>query len=158
MSLSIDLSGLRREAEDVLRLNRRTGVVTDSDKSFDLTCPSVSGYPFQWFWDSCFHAIVLSRFDIERAKNELRTLVSAAHPDGFIGHVIYWEADEFLAHSRRYAVARSRGVSTTIQPPVLARAGRGSLAAQWGQRLPPGDAADRVAVPPMANSASGSRQ
>ena len=28
-------------------------------------------YPFQWFWDSCFHAVALSHFDAERARSEV---------------------------------------------------------------------------------------
>ena len=117
-----DAHDLIAGAEEVLRANRRTGFAPRIGRSFDFTCPSLSGYPFQWFWDSCFHAITLRHFDIEWAKNELLTLTSLARPDGLIGHVIYWESDEFPSHSRRYAVAKEGFTSSSIQPPVLSQA------------------------------------
>ncbi len=111
----------------MLRLNRRTGYAAWAGLPFDFTCPSLSGYPFQWFWDSCFNAIVLRHFDIERAKRELLTLMSAARGDGFIPHVIFWESGAFPSHVRRYAIARDGHTSASIQPPVLAQA----VAAIW---------------------------
>ena len=62
-------------------------------RRFRFTVPSVRDYPFQWFWDSCFHAIVWSRFDAERAADELRGLLAAQEPDGLIPHVVFWKGD-----------------------------------------------------------------
>ena len=45
--------------------------------------PSPTTYPFQWFWDSCFHAIVRAHFDVERAKEELRSPLAWQRDDGF---------------------------------------------------------------------------
>ena len=63
---------------------RRTGT------AFAYTRPSPGHYPWQWFWDSCFAAIVWRRFDPARARTELETLLAAQREDGFIGHTIFW--------------------------------------------------------------------
>ncbi len=118
----VNAAAIDQQARELLERNHRTGIAEWSGTAFDFTCPSIETYPFQWFWDSCFHAIVLARFDVERAKRELRSLVSTARPDGFIGHIVYWEIERFAAQMRRYAVARTRELTTTIQPPVLAQA------------------------------------
>ena len=38
--------------------------------------PSPSRYPWQWYWDSCFAAIVWRRFDAARARAELESLLA----------------------------------------------------------------------------------
>ncbi|HXS15240.1 MAG TPA: hypothetical protein VN711_03870, partial [Candidatus Saccharimonadales bacterium] len=74
--------------EQVLHLmlqNRRT------TNGYQYTLPSTSSYPYQWFWDSCFHAIILSYFNPIDAKKELRALVSKQFANGMIPHMIYWQ-------------------------------------------------------------------
>ena len=58
---------------------------------YSYTRPSPSRYPWQWYWDSCFAAIVWRRFDPRRSREELESLLSAMRPDGFIGHVVFWD-------------------------------------------------------------------
>lgn len=55
------------------------------------TVPSPEIYPFQWFWDSCFHAIILSHLDIAAAKAELMSVCSRPLPSGMLPHIIYWD-------------------------------------------------------------------
>ena len=81
------------------------------------TVPSNSSYPYQWFWDSCFHAIVWNHFDPLRAQAELDALVFRQHANGFIGHVTYWQPREVLAID--WGIPHT---SSLIQPPVLAYA------------------------------------
>jgi glycogen debranching enzyme len=103
--------------------NRRQGHAAWCDRDYDYVCPSPETYPFQWFWDSCFHAIVLSRFDLGRAMAELRTLLAAQQPDGFIGHITLWPLEagaDALPHY--YARWRTPWTSSSMQPPVLAEA------------------------------------
>jgi hypothetical protein len=82
-------SGLAELCERVLTASlargERRGV------RFDYTRPSPSKYPWQWYWDSCFAAIAWRRFDPERPRRELETLLAAMRDDGFIGHVIFWD-------------------------------------------------------------------
>jgi hypothetical protein len=88
---------------------------------FAYTRPSPSRYPWQWYWDSCFAAIVWRRFDPARARAELETLLAAQRPDGFIGHTIFWDQPVALGRLPFYNVAsRSSFQTETIQPPLLA--------------------------------------
>ena len=86
-------------------------------------CPAQRSYPFQWFWDSCFHAIALTHLDGDLAKAELTTLLSTALPSGFIPHLTFWELekrDDFL--SRNLVGRTSPYYSSTLQPPIIAYA------------------------------------
>lgn len=103
--------------------NRQEGVASWCRLRHDFVCPSMGTYPFQWFWDSCFHAIVLSHVDRERARQEIRSLLAHAQPDGFIGHVTFWQRERFEALLSTYSIAyRTPYLSDCIQPPVLAEA------------------------------------
>ncbi len=112
------------EARQVLRANRRRGVSEWDGKCYDFVCPSPTHYPFQWFWDSAFHAIALLQVDPELAKQELRCLMQGAQPDGFIAHMLLWEKSSH-AHwlDEEYSIRLAHPFYTaTIQPPVVARA------------------------------------
>ena len=114
---------LEAQARQILLTNLRRGVADWNGKEFSFVVPSLTGYPFQWFWDSCFHAIALTHLDLEQAKAELTTLLSGAQPDGFIPHIIFWEMDkqpDFL--SRNIVGMTSPYFSATIQPPIVAYA------------------------------------
>jgi hypothetical protein len=53
------------------------------------TSPSPERYPWQWLWDSCFHAIVWAELGDERCVVELDSLLSARDGDGFVPHVVH---------------------------------------------------------------------
>ena len=115
------LDDMRAATVALYRANRRQGHAAWRDADYDYVCPSVATYPFQWFWDSCLHAIVLSRLDVPCAEAELRTLLLSQQPDGFIPHVTYWTAE--VPPSGPYQVGgASPWVSASMQPPVLAEA------------------------------------
>ncbi len=100
-----------QEAKDVLLRNRRT------TEGFQYTVPSPSTYPYQWLWDSCFHAIVLARFDPDAAKAEIRSVISKQHENGMLPHMIYWEPG--VLHVFEWGVS---GTSAITQPPLIAYA------------------------------------
>ena len=120
----MDRATLEDGARRILLTNLRQGVADWNGREYSFVCPSLTGYPFQWFWDSCFHAIALLHLDMEQAKAELRTLMSGALPNGFIPHIIFWEMEkqpEFL----RWNIVGQAGdphYSSTIQPPIIAYA------------------------------------
>lgn len=61
------------------------------------TVPNAEVYPWQWLWDSCFHAIVWAELgDAERAVRELSTALADQAADGFVPHVRYLEDPTFL--------------------------------------------------------------
>jgi Glycosyl hydrolase family 63 C-terminal domain len=117
------INKVRAMAVAVLESNRRCGRSRGLNLPYDYTCPSPSTYPFQWCWDSCFHAITLCHFDIPRAQEEISSLLRAIHPDGFLPHMVMWQ-DELRANAiRDFPIALSDTWRTaTIAPPVLARA------------------------------------
>ena len=43
---------------------------------YAYTRPSPARYPWQWYWDSCFAAIVWRRFEASRSRAELETLLA----------------------------------------------------------------------------------
>ncbi len=52
--------------------------------------PNHITYPFQWLWDSCFHAIAWADVDrADRALVELATALSTQAADGFVPHMNY---------------------------------------------------------------------
>jgi hypothetical protein len=118
------------EAERVLRQNWHTG--EREGVPFAYTEPSPGRYPWQWYWDSCFAAIVNRRWEPERSRAELESLLAAQRPGGFIGHTIFWRGQVTLSRLLFYnVVARSARMTETIQPPLLA----------WAWRLAVGDPA-----------------
>ncbi len=93
--------------------------------------PAVRDYPFQWFWDSCFHAIVWSRFDPRRAADELRGLLAVQEADGLVPHVVFWKDDLVSRLRWHHLESRTEGfvpfhrkphTTAQMQPPVLAQA------------------------------------
>ncbi len=118
-----DYAHLIAEAKNVLEKNRHAGISHWENRSFDFVCPSNVTYPFQWLWDSCFHAIALTHVDVKLAQQELLCLLQAAQPNGFIPHMILWEREKYLEQIEHYNLAMLNDYLTAIsQPPVLAQA------------------------------------
>ena len=127
---------VRRRCEAVLRQNWRESPRQDV-RPYGFTCPSPGRYPWQWYWDSCFHAITWRRFDPQRARRELESLLSVQREDGFIGHTIFWQQP--LRGGRRYiynVISHTDTMTSSIQPPLLA----------WAWRIAVGDPADEPRI------------
>jgi hypothetical protein len=82
-----------------------------------FTMPNRRKYPWQWLWDSCFHAIAWSGLGDERSRTELESLFSLQLPNGFLPHMGY-QTDP--ASSR--ALWQSEGRSDITQPPMYGHA------------------------------------
>jgi hypothetical protein len=109
-----------REASRVLEGNWCMGR-TSAGQPYSFTAPDVDKFPAQFYWDSCYHAIAWANIDPRRARDELRTLLAAAEPDGFIGHTIFWDAPVRLSRRAFYNLLSWRDRMTrTIHPPLLA--------------------------------------
>jgi mannosylglycerate hydrolase MGH1-like protein len=136
---SVVTEGLR---EKVLRIVQDTlrGNWIDGERDgvhYGYSRPSPRHYPWQWYWDSCFHAIVWRRFDRARAESELRSLLAGGSEDGFIGHTIFWHSPVDWRRRWAYNVAsRDARNTSTIQPPLLA----------WAWRTAVGDPADEPRI------------
>ena len=115
-------------------LERNTKEVFRGGIRYRFSIPSAGTYPFQWFWDSCFHAVVWSRLDLHRAQDEIRALLSAQERSGFLPHMIYWDQAKVRRSPLLAQWQESRGwfsyvplfpkpkISAFIQPPVIAQA------------------------------------
>ncbi|MGI9604153.1 MAG: MGH1-like glycoside hydrolase domain-containing protein [Acidimicrobiales bacterium] len=82
------------------------------------TAPNDVVYPWQWLWDSCFHALIwheLGRTD--RALTELTQALSTQTPGGFVPHMNYQLDPD--AHADLWG--RS-GASSITQPPMFGHA------------------------------------
>lgn len=114
---------LRDHVSSLMTKNRRT------TGEHVYTVPSPEHYPFQWFWDSCFHAIILSHFDTSLAQAEIRSVLAKPLANGLIPHMIYWdESYQSIKWGREglgdvlTASWGTAGVSSITQPPILATA------------------------------------
>jgi hypothetical protein len=122
-------------AERVLRTNWAEG--ERDGARYAYTRPSPGRYPWQWYWDSCFAAIVWRRFEPARSRAELESLLAAQREDGFVGHTIFWDRPVSLARLPFYNVASRGALQTeTIQPPLLA----------WAWRIAVGDPAQEPRI------------
>jgi glycogen debranching enzyme len=124
MASQLDIRALKDRALALLKGNLRHGYDARYRRKFAYICPSNGRYPWQWFWDSSFHAIALSHLDSALAKQELLSLVSVQEKSGFIGHVIYWHGGRIppiWAYFQSRLAWRPHNTAL-IQPPVIARA------------------------------------
>src|SRR2546428_12761528 len=114
---------MRAAVSNLYGTNRQRGHAAWCDQDYDFVCPSKTNYPFQWFWDSCFHAIVLSHLDPVRAESELTSLLANQQPNGLVPHVAFWQREAFEERLGDYSIAYSTPYfSDCMQPPLLAEA------------------------------------
>jgi len=112
----MNTSSLTDRAISVLRLND-TGVFTK---------PGPHQYPHQWNWDSALIALGLSHFDLPRAQDEIRSLLSGQWQDGMVPSVVYHSApSDYFPNPQFWQIENSPsapGVPTTgiTQPALLA--------------------------------------
>jgi hypothetical protein len=105
-------------AKDVLKHNDR-GL---------YTIPAKGMYPHQWLWDSCFIAIGIRHYDIERAKIEILSLLRGQWENGMVPHMILTPGRKdhpYLGVWRSWVSPYSPDdVSTSgiTQPPMIAEA------------------------------------
>ena len=59
------------------------------DAAGGFCVPNPTTYPWQWLWDSCFHAVVWAHLGDDRALRELRSALSMQDDDGFVPHLRY---------------------------------------------------------------------
>lgn len=92
--------------------NRRT------DGKNTYTLPSPDSYPYQWLWDSCFHAIILSHIDPQIGQQELLSISKWQMKNGMLPHMMYWKNSTENSFPKINWGAKS--TSTITQPPMLA--------------------------------------
>lgn len=104
-----------KQAKSVLTLNDRGS----------YTIPAEGLYPHQWFWDSCFIAIGMSNYDVDRAQTEILSLLRGQWSNGMLPNIIFGSKDHDSDIWRSWISPYSPDdVATTgiTQPPMLAEA------------------------------------
>lgn len=102
-------------------------VLSDNQRG-DYTVPAEGLYPHQWLWDSCFVAIGLAQYDVERAKKEILSLLRGQWANGMIPNMIFVDGDQHKRDRNMWQSKRSPyapdGIATSgiTQPPMLAEA------------------------------------
>lgn len=121
-----DTDALLDAAKEVLKLNDQG----------QYTVPA-EPYPHQWLWDSCFIAIGLRHYDVERAKMEILSLLRGQWNNGMLPHIIFgrgrqYRRDQNAWHSWVSPFAPDKAKTSGVtQPPMLAEA-----IVRIGQKLP----------------------
>jgi len=110
-----------RDAKRIFKQNTFKGYSKWKKKHYKFIAPSDREYTFQWLWDTAFHAIVLSHFDTEWAKNEILNFLKGQWSDGFLPHIIFWGNKKRLPHWAYIESGLSIRPKTTsiTQPPIL---------------------------------------
>ena len=98
--------------------------------SYHYTKPSPGTYPFQYFWDTCFHVFTLTALGEEdMARKHILSLFEMQQPDGFVGHMSYWKrlwpariTDLFQLRPRDLLQLYKPHMSALVQPPLAAQA------------------------------------
>ena len=124
----LDDKEVRERARELLLRNVKDGYSRLLGQHYCYIAPSPKTYPFQWFWDTCFHVIALARLgEYDLAKRNLRSLFAMQEEDGFIGHMVFWNQ---VLPRRRSDIMQARPsfeslrphMSALIQPPFAAQA------------------------------------
>ncbi len=97
---------------------------------YHYTKPSPGTYPYQYFWDTCFHVFILLAMDeVDMAKKHMRSLFQMQRPDGFVGHMSYWKrlwpariTDIFQLRPKDALRVYKPHMSALVQPPLAAEA------------------------------------
>ncbi len=80
-------------------------VLSDAWKPYSGIVPSLGSYKGVWNWDAAFHAIAVSHWDGQLAREQIEILFSRQQPDGRLPDVIFQDG---------------RIVTTITKPPVMA--------------------------------------
>jgi hypothetical protein len=101
------------------------------------TVPGDRLYPHQWLWDSCFIAIGMRHYDIERAKTEIHSLLKGQWANGMLPNIIFNQEGRYRADRNAWRSWLNPNspddiiTSGITQPPMLAEA-----IVRIGQKMP----------------------
>lgn len=119
---------IRRRTRKLLFANITEGHNIEVNKHFAYISPSPERYPYQWFWDTCFHVIILCALgEYEFAKRNMESLFAMQEENGFVGHMLFWES-KLVNDVLTFVQAKPNPkiyiphMSSIIQPPLAAQA------------------------------------
>jgi glycogen debranching enzyme len=124
----MDEKQLSEPVRELLLGNVKDGYSALLGQHYCYIAPALKPYPFQWFWDTCFHVVILARLgEFDLAKKNLRSLFAMQEANGFVGHMVFWNK---VLPTRLSDVIQARPtwqslrphMSALIQPPFAAQA------------------------------------
>lgn len=120
---------IRARVKELLEKNLVSGYSKTYKVEYHYMKPSPGVYPYQYFWDTCFHVYIMTALGMsDMAKKCLSSLFAMQEEDGFIGHMLYWKSyiprritDIF---QKRPSLKNffSPHMTSLIQPPLPAQA------------------------------------
>src|SRR2546423_2233882 len=119
---------IKERVRSVMYNNIRARVSPWLKAHYCYIMPSPQKYPFQWWWDTCFHVFILCALgELELARQNFHSLLSMQKENGFIGHMIFWES---MLPKDMFNILEGPPVwhqirphtSSLIQPPLIAQA------------------------------------
>jgi len=128
-----DATEQETESELALDMVDLAKAVLSNNDHGSFTMPSARIYPHQWLWDSCFIAIGLRDYDVERAKIEILSLLRGQWANGMMPHIILTPPHNMppKAYDHHNKIWRSWlnphapddiATSGITQPPIIAEA------------------------------------
>ena len=87
-----------------LSVNKENVYTAEGEIPCRWTTPDRVPHRFMWIWDSAFHAMAFAQYNVEMAKDCIRSVLSMQEEDGFIAHMM----------------GPYGGFSNILQPQVLA--------------------------------------
>lgn len=125
----IDEKYVREKTRKLMFDNMIHGHSKALNVDYAFTQPSPEQYPFQYFWDTCFHSIILANIgEAKHARKHICSLFHMQRHDGFIGNIIYWKkifparTTDFLQMKiSTIFQLRSPHMSSIVQPPIIAQ-------------------------------------
>lgn len=127
MSELLSKEEIHKKVRALLKANTNHGHCDYFNHDYWTIHPSPGTYPFQYFWDSCLHAFILTGLgEADLAARNFRSLYAMQGDDGFVGHMLYWDrlipavwTDSFQA---RFIDQNRPHMTAFIQPPLSAQA------------------------------------
>ncbi len=112
---------LKQQIKGILLTNRQKGYSRLAKASYDFIKPAANRYPFQYFWDTCLHVLMLCDVgEVNLAKKQMVSLFRLQEPNGFIGHMIFWRKFTWLFSSKLEDVLQTRPSFKHIRPQMSA--------------------------------------
>lgn len=117
------MKDLTIKAFNLLLSNKKQGYSTHFKRNYLYFSPDEIHY-HQWFWDSCFHAIVMANLKVKLAIKEIETLLSCQTETGFVPHIIFWkwrliDIVHYLKSWKKELHPQYKFFTAEIQPPVI---------------------------------------
>ncbi len=127
-------TNLSEESENIIE--QAIAVLAENDRG-DYTVPAHGLYPHQWLWDSCFIAIGMRHYDVERAQQEIVSLLRGQWSNGMLPNMILSQnktskhSPEMWRSQLSPFAPDNVATSGITQPPMIAEA-----ILQIGEKLP----------------------